>query len=258
MSSTIKKGIGYRQEKWHSRSGHIMTTSNPVDWYNGFYADQQASLTLWHKTCYEHLRVRIQKGNRLLDVGCGLSPIIRQLAQSGRVETSDLYGIEQSSVAVRQLQEMAPGANIRCGSAAELDYSPGFFDYVIMLEVIEHLAEPRKTLEQIQAVTKVGGFFILSFPNYVNLPWLAARWLAEVLNRPSWVVLQPIDRIYFSPEIIRMCREFGFRHLSTTGGTYFPPLLNRIEPDWLDRALNRMRLGHLSYHPLLVFEKTHP
>ena len=50
-----------------------------------------------------------------------------------------------------------------------LPFEDRSFDYVIMLEVIEHLENPYFVLKEINRILKTGGVLILSTPNILNL-----------------------------------------------------------------------------------------
>lgn len=102
---------------------------------------------------------------------------------------------------------------------------------------------------------KPGGKLFLSFPNYVNFPWLIVRILAERLEKPNWIVLQPVDKIYTTTSVIRFCENAMLEYQECVGSNYFPPVLWRYESKSVTRLLNSLRLGRLSFHPVLQFEK---
>ena len=115
-----------------------------------------------------------------------------------------------------------------------------------MMETIEHLEEPVAGLKRIASVMKTGGLLYISFPNYAHLPWLVARIFAEKLNRPNWVVLQPVDKIYTTWHVERLAEQAGFRLELGTGSNYGPPVLHPLERDWMTHGLNRIGLWRFS------------
>lgn len=176
------------------------------------------------------------------------------LLNSGLYPPDELHGIEQSAQAVA----MAPSRleHIQTGNIEQtLPFEAGSQGVVILAEVIEHLIHPREVLAEVERVLKPGGVLLLSFPNYLHLPWLIVRVLADMLDKPGWIVLQPVDRIYITPLITKMLRSQGFAIRRIIGNTYGPPVLHAWEPRWLRSALNGLGLGSLSFHPVIVCSK---
>ena len=165
-----------------------------------------------------------------------------------------VHGIDQSETAVAEIATRLPG--VRVGDIeAEMPYADGSMGVIIVAEVIEHLVHPWALFDRVHRVLRSGGVLLLSFPNYLHLPWLALRILADLCDRPAWIVLQPIDRMYTTPLVKRRLRERGFDIEAIIGNTYGPPKLHEWEPRWLRALLNGAHLGELSFHPVLVCRK---
>lgn len=225
-----------------------------ADWYNRHYRQIQA-IGPWYRFAIPELVRHLQPSSRLVELGCGQGHLLRFLVEQGLVPEENLFAIDQSQTAIAVAQSRLPRAHVLVGDIYRLDYEPDFFDVCVMMEVIEHLADPAVALAQVHSVMKPGGLLFLSFPNYLSLPWLPVRILAEKLNHPNWILLQPIDKIYFVPGLIRLLARAGFEFQTATGSIYGPPLLYRWERDWMTRALNALRLWRLAFHPILVFKK---
>ncbi len=100
-------------------------------------------------------------GEKLLDIGCGDG----LLAGLVNKKYSQIYGVEFSEAA-RRLAE-AKGViteNININSQS-LPFDDNTFDAVAGLDIVEHVFEPDKFLEEVFRVLKPEGFFILSTPN---------------------------------------------------------------------------------------------
>ena len=136
-----------------------------------------------------------------------------------------------------------------------MDYPAGMFDLCLMLETIEHLERPEVVLQRIHGILKPGGFVYISFPNYLHLPWFAVRLLSEWLNRPNWINLQPVDNIYTVFQIKNLARAAGLEFAKGIGSSYGPPVLYRLEKEWITKGLNSCGLWWLSFHPILKFKK---
>jgi len=227
-------------------------------WYDRHYEVLQPDMPPWYAHLLPVLRRRLQPGMRLLECGCGQGHGLRYLAAEGLLPAGQIYGVDQSRTAIEFVRARLPGATFEVMDLAGLRFGDGMFDMVLLMETIEHLEDPGPALAEMGRVLKPGGWLFLSFPNYLHLPWWVVRVLAEKLNRPGWIVLQPIDRVYTVLGVIRRVRRAGLVFAGGTGSIYGPPVLYRYEPGWLTTALNRLGLYALSFHPILSFRKPEP
>lgn len=111
----------------------------------------------------------VEPGMRLLDVGCGRGEIVRHCMRLG----IDAYGVDYAEVAALMtrdviLQEQAaladPAAAGVCRSDAKrLPFSDGYFDRVLMFDVVEHLYpwELHQAMLEVRRVLKDDGRFIV-------------------------------------------------------------------------------------------------
>jgi methionine biosynthesis protein MetW len=103
----------------------------------------------------------IRQGDRCLDVGCG----------DGRAGGLGLrpYGAEYVGVDISQTAIEAARARgltaLRIDDSASLPFPDDHFDAVICLEVLEHLWNPRATVNEIWRVLKPGSVLIATTPN---------------------------------------------------------------------------------------------
>jgi SAM-dependent methyltransferase len=227
---------------------------NPTKrWYDAHYADHERRLASWHAGMLEWLR-NARPAGPLLDLGCGAGLLLDLVVGEDLYPPDQIYGMEQSETAVAAIASRLPG--VRAGDIeADLPFADGSMGVVVVAEVIEHLVRPWELLERVHRVLRQGGVLLLSFPNYVHLPWLALRILADLCDRPAWIVLQPVDRMYTTPLVKRRLRERGYDIEAIIGNTYGPPKMHEWEPHWLRAMLNAAHLGELSFHPVLVCRK---
>jgi 2-polyprenyl-3-methyl-5-hydroxy-6-metoxy-1,4-benzoquinol methylase len=151
-----------------------------------------------------HLSLRVIKRHvqegRLLDVGCATGIFLN--AARSAFETK---GVELSAwaadIAVGKLK-----LDVHRGSLDEAPFSPGHFDVVTMIDVVEHLADPKRTLNQIAGILRPGGLVYIVTPDIESLS-------ARVLGR-RWWGLRPAHLYYFSAKTLsRMLAETGFEVL---------------------------------------------
>ena len=110
----------------------------------------------------DHLLIAemVEKGARVIDVGCGDGALLRLLTDTKEV---DGRGIEISRERVNA--SVAQGLSVIQGDAdSDLAHYPdGAFDYAILSLTIQATRQPKRVLENL---LRIGRHAIVSFPNY--------------------------------------------------------------------------------------------
>jgi SAM-dependent methyltransferase len=112
----------------------------------------------------------------------------------------------------------------------EAGYESGFFDQVVIWHVLEHLTDPKETLEEIHRILRPGGQVVVSVPNFSSIQ---GRWAG-----PTWFQLDLPRHLFHFP--VR-----GLRQLMETCGFecvaehHFSLRQNPF--GWVQSALNRSR-----------------
>ncbi len=238
-----------------SSSSQPPTLPAEAAWYDVHYQQIQKHLPDWYRYLLPELVKELKPDHRLLELGCGQGHILRLLAHDRVLAEENIFAVDQSQTAVSFVRNHLPKANVQVKDIQQLDYPNNYFDVALLMETIEHLSDPGPALSKIHSVIKPGGVLFLSFPNYLHIPWWIVRILSEKLNRPNWIVLQPIDKIYMVPGIKCLLGKSGFEFERGVGSIYGPPLLYKFEPQALTRLLNAFGLYSLSFHPILKFRK---
>jgi methionine biosynthesis protein MetW len=102
----------------------------------------------------------VEKGARVLDLGCGEGELLEWLAAKKGV---DARGIELSSSKVQRA--IARGVSVYQGDINEglADYPDQAFDYVILSQTLQETRHPRALLRE---MLRVGRRVIVAFPNF--------------------------------------------------------------------------------------------
>ena len=161
-------------------------------------------------------------GARVLDLGCGRGVILGALADRG----FEVHGLEISEEAARGAD---PRAEIRVASKlADAGYPEGHFDQIVIWHVLEHLSDPRDTLEEAHRILRPAGRLVVAVPNFASLQ---ARW-----SGPAWFHLDLPRHLYHFPlaALRQLLERSGFEVRSEH---HFSLRQNPF--GWLQSALNR-------------------
>jgi SAM-dependent methyltransferase len=96
---------------------------------------------------------------RILDVGCGTGATTAALARFGSVR-----GLDLGIAALRHAH--AQGLPVARGSADHLPVGDATLDVVVALDVLEHLDDDRRALDEILRVLRPGGMLLATVPAY--------------------------------------------------------------------------------------------
>jgi SAM-dependent methyltransferase len=96
---------------------------------------------------------------RILDVGCGVGTYVRRL----RDLSPEVYGIDISLPRLQQGSRSVP--NLAAAVGEHLPFSDASFDVVLLNEVIEHVQDDRRTIEECARILRSGGHIVIYAPN---------------------------------------------------------------------------------------------
>ena len=139
----------------------------------------------------------------VLDIGCGNGRFLQELIR----KNYNAYGIELPSKSAERASQI-PGLKLKIGKLCEGDYEENFFDAVTLWHVIEHLSEPKKTLQIIEKILKPGGYLVISLPNIDSIQ--------SRLFRGRWLHLDPPRHLFFftASELTKIMQTFGFERVA--------------------------------------------
>ena len=105
----------------------------------------------------------IARGRRVLDAGCGTAFGSVLLAAAG---ATSVVGVDLAADVLDDARpRMPPGVTLEVGDVTELPYEDASFDLVVCFEVIEHLQERSRALEEFRRVLVPDGVLAISSPN---------------------------------------------------------------------------------------------
>lgn len=105
------------------------------------------------------------EGKKILDIGCATGYIGATL----RSKNNYVVGVDLSKKDIIKAKKVLNKAfvfDIENGDISKLGQK---YDFIIMIEVMEHLFDPEATIRRFLPVLKKGGMILLSTPNFVHV-----------------------------------------------------------------------------------------
>lgn len=135
-----------------------------ADFYTRVQADRREAAGIYAEKL-AFIRRHTGTGKRVLDVGCndgGVGALL--LAQSNEVHGVDIA--EDDLERARERGLIARRVNVE---REQLPYEDGFFDVVVLADVIEHVFETDELLRECRRVLAAGGSLVVTTPNIASL-----------------------------------------------------------------------------------------
>ena len=164
--------------------------------------------------------VSLIKNGSVLDVGCGDGLLLRMLRERG-VKGK---GLDVSETAVELCR--ADGLDVSSGDFTQetLPFKDDAMDYVVALDVLEHLYHPEILLKEMARVARIA--VIIGVPNFSSLP---ARLQVLMGHVPENNHPHKGHVYWFNFNILeQLCRSVGMRLGTVKTNTFFPFTLLRV------------------------------
>ncbi|NQU95951.1 MAG: methyltransferase domain-containing protein [Candidatus Omnitrophica bacterium] len=145
-------------------------------------------------------RIKKYKNNgKLLDIGCATGFLLDE----ARRRNWEVYGVEISKWASNYAREKLD-LNVVRGPLKKTDFPDKYFDAIVMLDVLEHLTNPKYALLEIRRILKSDGILYISTPNINSL-------LSRIL-KAKWWGINKFHLFYFSKRTLeKMLDACGFK-----------------------------------------------
>jgi 2-polyprenyl-3-methyl-5-hydroxy-6-metoxy-1,4-benzoquinol methylase len=174
---------------------------------------------------------------KVLVIGCGQGDELELL------KNAHVIAFDFSMSAVIHARTLVEQNHYLQSDAMHLPFSSGSFDLVISSEVIEHILEPTKMMQEIARVLVPGGHLLITTPNWQSFFGMA-RWLGEkILRRPVTSDDQPVDNWATPSGLTQLFNASGFSIVVRRGAWYFPPTgigLRRLPDPLMARVFTRL------------------
>ncbi|MFM1856437.1 MAG: 3-demethylubiquinone-9 3-methyltransferase UbiG [Pseudomonadota bacterium] len=178
------------------------------------------------------------RGKQVLDVGCGGGILAEAMARRAQAVTGiDLAARPLGVARLHALEAGVTNVDYREVAAETLAaQSPGSFDVVTCMEMLEHVPEPASVVSACTTLVRPGGWVFFSTLNRNPKSFLFAIVGAEYVLRLLPKGTHEYARFIRPSELARWCRDSGLQ-LQASRGMQYNPLTRRY---WLsdDTSVN--------------------
>lgn len=132
---------------------------NLQDFENEYWTKMDQGICFRHKAALE----LVDKG-LVLDLGCGDGLFLKMLNDKGIKGT----GVEVSKIAIEKARTKELDVKNFDFTSKKLPFPDNSFETVVLLDVLEHLYQPKKILKEVYRVSRRN--LVMSVPNFNSLP----------------------------------------------------------------------------------------
>ena len=196
---------------------------------------------------------KLEKGDKVLDLGCGEARHVYAAYEHGDVDVigldlcfKDLSTGQQRYDAYIDKNNADKSFALVNGNALTLPFADNSFDKVICSEVLEHIPDFEGVLKEIQRVLKPGGLFCASVPRFWP-EWLCWYFSDEYHENEGGHI-----RIFLARQLQRKIEANGFSfYKKHWAHALHSPYWWMQCMDWQNKEHNRYIQA---YHKLLVWD----
>lgn len=193
----FKQKYGAETYRMYTENKELLSMMNNSSSENGYYACSRPDVQLLVNPA----------SRRILDIGCAAGILGCELKQK---LSAEVWGVEHDAA----IAEQARGRLDQVFAGAIEDVLPqlpdGYFDTIIMADVLEHMVEPEKVLRSLQSKLSEHGEIVASIPNVRH--WSVVKQLLE--GRWEYTDAGILDRTHLRfftcMECLRLFKTAGY------------------------------------------------
>ncbi|MBI2600300.1 class I SAM-dependent methyltransferase [Candidatus Daviesbacteria bacterium] len=158
----------------------------------------------WIRFLDKFLPLKNGQGKKVLEIGCGIGAFAKILAERG----FEVVATDISSFIINKAKRNITGVNFRVLDIEKGTNHEEKFDYIFAFEVLEHLSNPIKALENMKKKLGKKGVLIFSTPYPTK----------ETLADPMHINVHPPE--FWSSN----GKKIGFNHVTVKNASFIPYL----------------------------------
>ena len=141
------------------------------------------------------IRKRFNKNVSLLDVGCGAGLLTNALATEGHSVTG--IDLSEQSLEIAKTKDATKKVQYLKANAYDLPFPTASFDVVSAMDILEHVENPNRLIEEASRVLKKGGIFFFHTFNRNPLSYLV------IIKGVDWCVQNAPKNMHVYPLFIK-------------------------------------------------------
>jgi len=184
----------------------------------------------------------IRPGSKVLDIGCATGYFAKELAK----QNCQTWGADRDKLALAKAEKYCTKVCLaNLDEKISLPFPKKYFEYVIILDVIEHLAHPEAVLESVKPHLKKGGQVIVSVPNvaHASIRWMLMR--GDFQYTDTGILDRTHLHFFTKTSFLEILKKSGYKvkKCVPTNGMCKVPFLykitDRLPPAWQYRIASR-------------------
>jgi 2-polyprenyl-3-methyl-5-hydroxy-6-metoxy-1,4-benzoquinol methylase len=184
--------------------------------YESFADDFDSKMNMYDtnkrlEVVYNELLPGDLKGKKLLDAGCGTGWFSKWACD----RNADVTSMDLGEKLLARVAQKCSSTRV-VGSILEIPFPDNTFDIVVSSEVIEHVPDPYKAMQELYRVLKPGGTMVLTTPNKI---WYFSIWIANTFKLRPYQGLENWTGWF---QMKRRLKKIGFTNIQMSGVHLFP------------------------------------
>jgi len=158
LIKSVLRILGFNKYSPRFRNKYTAELAFQTEWVKEFKDNKSKVLEYWKKYRYlDEINAicNIKNNTKVLDVGCGISSVLHFI-------DGERYGIDPLADEYKKLYSYPKEINIAKGFGEDLPFPDKYFDIVFCSNVLDHVTDPQKTIDEIYRVLKPNGYFVLT------------------------------------------------------------------------------------------------
>ena len=174
----------------------------------------------------------LRPGSRVLEIGCANGALTERIQAMG----CTVVGVEREPEAAEKARRFCEDVLVGDVGDMPLDLEPASFDFLLLIDVLEHLVHPKAVVRRLLPFVRPQGHVVVALPNVAH--WsVRARLLFGRFDYEDTGLLDRTHLRFYTPDTARaMLEEAGLKDLESD-----------IVPD-VPLLRYKPRLARLNYH----------
>ena len=155
------------------------------------FVSQSKGRELTFKKSLKFIEKYANNKGKILDIGTAGGSFLKVAKEKGW----SVYGVEPNKWLCNWAKENY-GIDVLSGTIFDHKFEDEFFDVITLWDVLEHVPDPAKVLDECRRILRPGGILVVNYPDI-------GTWIAKFMKK-KWVFLLSVHLFYFNKKTIRL------------------------------------------------------